>query len=128
MGKSLSAAKPIMENNLKSDFSPLFKAAFFEALKAQAKCIEDDTKSAVNKSKSGGDPTKDDEKALKKAAEKFTEELSADLAKIIATEVHNYVKEIMITINNAPILPTVVSPMGPCTGTLTIPPTSFQIS
>ena len=57
-----------------------------------------------------------------------SQEMAGDIAKLISSEVHDFVKEMMITVNNAPVLPTVVSPMGPCTGTLTIMPTFFQIS
>jgi hypothetical protein len=133
MGMSLEAAKPLLEQNLKNDFSKIIKDAFEKALYEAFKAQTDDT-DGLN---SSGPQSEDDVKkrmdnkyknASKKFAEVANDNISGDLAKQITARVHDYVKEMMITVNNAPVLPTVVSPMGPCTGTLTILPTSFQIS
>ena len=127
MGMSLSAAKPIMEQNLKMDFSPLFEKAFYEALKTQAECIEQDTRDAINAGKLGEEPNIDDQKALKKGAKKFANELSGELAKIISDRIHDYVSEMMISVGPMVLLPTIISPVGPCTGSLQILPTDFKI-
>ena len=132
MGMTLSAAKPLMEQNLKSDLNSIIKDAFEKALYEALKAQSDDSDSVDNGPTSEADVKNRIDKKFKNASKKFAEvaskEMAGDIAKLISSEVHDFVKEMMITVNNAPVLPTVVSPMGPCTGTITIMPTFFQIS
>ena len=133
MGMTLSAAKPLMEQNLKKDLNNIIKSSFEKALEAALKKQNEELNKVSKPSDDTGSNAKNAaEKALEEACKEFgkvaSQEMAGDIAKLISSEVHNFVKEMMITVNNAPVLPTVVSPMGPCTGTLTILPTFFQIS
>lgn len=133
MGMTLSAAKPLMEQNLKKDLNNIIKSSFEKALEAALKKQNEELNRVSKPSDdTGSDAKKAAERALEEACKEFgkvaSQEMAGDIAKLISSEVHDFVKEMMITVNNAPVLPTVVSPMGPCTGTLTIMPTFFQIS
>lgn len=64
------------------------------------------------------------EKKAKEDAESFAKIFCSELKKanfmnIIADEFNNHIKSAQIDITT-PVLPTVTSPMGPCSGTLTI--------
>jgi hypothetical protein len=65
------------------------------------------------------------EKDLKTDSNKFADEFvkqlkSAKLLETLSDEIDGHIKSMMLTINIPALLPTIISPMGPCTGTLTI--------
>lgn len=125
---SLQAAKPTYEMQLKNEFSSILERAFYEALKAQDSGEENESNSlSAEASSVAKKARKEMDKKFKNAAKKFSQEASGDMAKAVAEKTYNFIKEMMINVNNAPVLPTIVSPTGPCTGTLTILPTNFQI-
>jgi hypothetical protein len=128
MGISLKAAKPIYEQQLKLEFNDILENAFYEALKSLDMGEEDE----VNNMSPEIRPViikanKKLNERHKKSAKKFAQAAAGDLAKAVAEKTYDFVKEIFINVNNAPVLPTLISPTGPCTGTLTILPTNFQI-
>ena len=102
MGITLSAAKTKLEMDLKQAFFDAYMTQYEPNNIPQAAKYDNDTKIA-----------------MQKKADDFSISLSKDLA----TAIYDFVKEIGITVT---LSGTVISPSGPCTGT--IPITSFTIS
>lgn len=125
---SLQAAKPTYEMQLKNEFSSILERAFYEALKAQDSGEENAFNSLPAEVSPAAKKVREEmDKKFKNAAKKFSQEASGDMAKAVAEKTYNFIKEMMINVDNAPVPPSVVSPTGSCTGTLTILPTNFQI-
>lgn len=124
MGMSLAAAKPILKQKLQSDFDKIFEDAFYDALVAQF----DESDRIEGGPKSEEDVKKRIDNKFRNASKKFANSISNRLATQISERIHDYVKEMMIVVNNAPVLPTIISPTGPCTGTISILPTNFKIT
>lgn len=99
MAMTLIAAKPILQQDLYKAFHDAYMSQFQNNSEA-------------------GKYNNDSKKSIEKAADKFSQQLSKDMAQAI----YDFVKEIGIEVI---IPPTVISPSGPCTGS--IPMTNFTI-
>ena len=99
MGMTLSAAKPLLQQDLYN--------AFYDAYMTQ-----------YNEDPEIGSCNSEAKSELDKAAKKFASSLSSDMAQAI----YDFVKEMSI---QATVTGTIISPSGPCTGSM--PPTSFTI-
>ena len=99
MGMTLSAAQPILQINL-------YKA-FYDAYMSQ-----------YSTDPEAGNCNLEAKKSFEKAASKFSQQLSQDMAQAI----YDFVKEMSI---QAVVTGTIVAPSGPCTGS--IPPSNFTI-
>ena len=119
----LSTEKPILEQKLKQILynaaKSAGKTASYEAYMTQLGNDPDVGKYNDEAKKSIEDAA---DKFSKKFAEEFAKELSKDLPGEMATAIYNFVKGIGIM---ATVMPTVVSPMGPCSGVMS--PTDFTI-
>lgn len=125
----LSANKPLMINVLNSLITPsegypLYDAAY-NAYYESNKCnfdtvsIDEDPNGIANNAASDINKLITDRSKI--FAKTFCEHLQNNgFMDSIAEEIDNHIKSMLITINVPALLPTIVSPMGPCTGSLTI--------
>lgn len=125
----LSNNKPLMINALNSlitpsEGHPLYDAAY-NAYYESNKCnldmvpIDEDPNDIANKAAS--DINKLIIDRSKDFAKTFCEHLQNNgFMDSIADEIDKHIKSMMITINIPSLLPTIISPTGPCTGALTI--------
>lgn len=129
----LSTNKPLMKNSLNSllnasSGSPVYDAAYnayYEANKCEMNSMspDDDPSGIANKAAS------ETNEKLKDHAKDFATEFCKNLKNggfmdTIADEIDKHVKSMMLTISIPVLLPTIVSPMGPCTGSLMISETT----
>ena len=128
----LAANLPILKQNLNKLITANKGSAFYNAAYEAYYSLFKNVASSID---SGSDPDlkpiieaqklECDRKAKADAelfAKSFCEALKkASVMDIIADEINTHIKSAQIDIT-APILPTVTSPMGPCTGSLTISP------
>lgn len=100
----------------------MYKAAYdayYESVKPEMPTPGDDNPEVVQSSYNSAN------KAAKDCAEKFAKTFVKSLKDggfmdSIADEIDGHVKSMMLTISIPTLLPTIISPMGPCTGALTI--------
>lgn len=125
----LSSNKPLMTAKLNSLLnvskgSPIYDAAYnayYESNKCAFGVVSaDDDPMGVSSSAAN-----ETNKKLKECAKNFAEEFCKNLKDggfmdTIADEIDKHIKAMMLTINIPALLPTIVSPTGPCTGSLTI--------
>lgn len=99
--------------SLQSDLKDAFEAAAYDAY------MEQYQPNKVAEAKSDNDV----KKGFEDLADKFSKKFASSVSKDMATAIYDFVKEIAISVNSVP--PSVISPSGPCTGT--IPMTSFSV-
>jgi len=122
MGKSLAGAKINFENTLRD----IFKRELEEALKS-AYMTQFSENNNQNASKINLETKKVMEIAANNFAVEAADKFSSKASKDIANAIYNYIKEMQITITHTS-LGTLISPMGPVTGTFTILPSEVTIS
>lgn len=119
----LSDGKPILEQKLKQMLHDAAKkageVASYDAYMTQ---LGSDPDAGKYNNEMKTSMEKAAEKFSKKFAEEFAKEFSKDLPKDMAAAIYDFVKGIGIM---ATIMPTVISPMGPCSGAMA--PTDFTI-
>ena len=129
----LSTNKPLMDQKLNALYENAFRKAAYNAYyntnNKPTPAIEfdpDDDPEAVAQAKASvaeGELKRKNE--LKDDSNKFADEFvnqlkSAKLLETISDEIDGHIKSMMLTINIPTLLPTIISPVGPCTGALTI--------
>lgn len=125
----LSVNKPLMKNSLNmlllaTKGNPFYDAAY-NAYYESNKCEMNSVSATDDPSGISNNAALDTNSKIKKRANDFAVEFCNTLKKggfmdTIADEIDKHVKSMMLTINIPMLLPTIISPMGPCTGTLTI--------
>lgn len=130
----LATNLPIMKQNLNKLLNvppiegPVYKAAYnayYEANKAEAATYLPDVDPLGNLTAESAKITADINNNIDKCATKFATEFCNQLKQngfmdAIADEINGHVKAIKLMINIPALLPTIISPMGPCTGALSI--------
>lgn len=132
---------PIMKQNLNKllDVSPVegpvYKAAYnayYEANKAEAASYSPDDDPLGNQTTESTKIAVDINNNIDKCAVKFATEFCNQLKQngfmdAIADEINSHIKSIKLMINMPALLPTIISPAGPCTGSLMINDATAQI-
>ena len=119
----LSINKPTMDKNLKALYDVLYDAAYEGYLKAEG---YDDVDSNIDDLEIQNKPDKSEIKGkMEDTAELFADEFVKQLKdgsflETISDEIDTHVKAIKLMISVPTLMPTIISPMGPCTGALTI--------
>lgn len=119
----LSTNKPTMDKNLKALYDVLYDAAYEGYLKAEG---YDDVDSNIDDLEIQNKPDKSEIKGkMEDTAELFADEFVKQLKdgsflETISDEIDTHVKAIKLMISVPTLMPTIISPMGPCTGALTI--------
>lgn len=124
----LSVNKPLMDNKLKSLYDVLENAAYdayYEANKAEAASYSPNDDPCGNQQSESVKITETINAAVEKCADKFAKEFCKQLKQgkfieTISDEIDGHVKAMKLMINVPALLPTIISPMGPCTGALSI--------
>ena len=119
----LSTNKPSMDNKLKKLYNVFEDAAYEAFLKSEG---YDDVDSQIDDLELQNKPNKSEiKKKMEDTAKTFSDEFVKQLkdGKVLETisdEIDKHVKSIKLMISVPTLLPTIISPMGPCTGALTI--------
>lgn len=119
----LSTNKPSMDNKLKKLYNVFEDAAYEAFLKSEG---YDDVDSQIDGLELQNKPNKSEiKKKMEDTAKTFSDEFVKQLkdGKVLETisdEIDKHVKSIKLMISVPTLLPTIISPMGPCTGALTI--------
>lgn len=130
----LATNLPIMKQNLNKLLDvppvegPVYKAAYnayYEANKAEAASYSSEDDPLGNQTVESAKIVADINSNIDKCADKFAKEFCKQLKQngfmnAIADEIDGHVKAIKLMINIPALLPTIISPMGPCTGALSI--------
>lgn len=130
----LATNLPIMKQNLNKLLDvppvegPIYKAAYNaynEANKAEAVSYTSDDDPLGNQAADSARIVEDINNNIKKCADRFAKEFCKQLKQngfmdAIADEIDGHVKAIKLMISIPTLAPTIVSPMGPCTGALII--------
>lgn len=129
----LATNLPIMKTNLNllltpSKGNPFYDAAYnayYEANKAEAASYSSDDDPLGNQTIESAKITEDINNNIDKCAITFATEFCNKLKQngfmdAIADEIDGHVKAIKLMINIPVLLPTITSPVGPCTGALSI--------
>ena len=119
----LSTNKPSMDNKLKKLYDVFEDAAYEAFLKSEG---YDDVDDQIDGMELQNKPNKSEiKKKMEDSAKTFSDEFVKQLkdGKVLETisdEIDKHVKSIKLMISVPTLLPTIVSPVGPCTGALTI--------
>lgn len=122
----LSTNKPLMDQNFKALYN-VFKDAAYEAYYEANKPIKpapDPTDTSGNLKKNSDNAYNELEKKVKESAETFSSTFvkklkNKKLLESISDEIDTHVKSLTLMITAQPTaLATIISPMGPCTGSL----------
>lgn len=130
----LATNLPIMKQNLNKLLDvppvegPVYKAAYnayYEANKAETVSYSSENDPLGNQTTESAKIVADINNNIDKCADKFAKEFCKQLKQngfmdTIADEIDGHVKSIKLMINIPALLPTIISPMGPCTGALSI--------
>lgn len=130
----LATNLPIMKQNLNKLLDvppvegPVYKAAYnayYEANKAETVSYSSDDDPLGNQTTESAKIVADINNNIDKCADKFAKEFCKQLKQngfmnAIADEIDGHIKAIKLMINIPTLLPTIISPMGPCTGALSI--------
>ena len=130
----LATNLPIMKQNLNKLLDvppvegPVYKAAYnayYEANKAETVSYSSENDPLGNQTTESAKIVADINNNIDKCADKFAKEFCKQLKQngfmnAIADEIDGHVKAIKLMINIPTLLPTIISPMGPCTGALSI--------
>ena len=130
----LATNLPIMKQNLNKLLDvppvegPVYKAAYnayYEANKAETVSYSSDDDPLGNQTTESAKIVADINNNIDKCADKFAKEFCKQLKQngfmnAIADEIDGHIKAMKLMINIPTLLPTIISPMGPCTGALSI--------
>ena len=130
----LATNLPIMKQNLNKLLDvppvegPVYKAAYnayYEANKAETVSYSSDDDPLGNQTTESVKIVADKNNNIDKCADKFAKEFCKQLKQngfmnAIADEIDGHIKAMKLMINIPTLLPTIISPMGPCTGALSI--------
>ena len=125
----LSTNLPLMKNSLNSlllskEGNPFYDAAY-KAYYESNKCIMDSASIDDDPSGIANRSANEANEKLKDRAAEFAKEFcnilkNGGLMDSIADEIDKHIKSMLLTINIPALLPTIISPTGPCTGSLSI--------
>lgn len=131
---------PIMKENLNllltpSKGNPFYDAAYdayYEASKAEAVSYSPDDDPCGNQRSESVEIAEKINEAVEICADKFAKSFCDSLKKgkfmdCLADEVDNHIKSMKLMINMPTLLHTIISPAGPCTGSLMINDATAQI-
>lgn len=130
----LATNLPIMKQNLNKLLDvppvegPVYKAAYnayYEANKAETVSYSSENDPLGNQTTESAKIVADINNNIDKCADKFAKEFCKQLKQngfmnAIADEIDGHIKAMKLMINIPTLLPTIISPMGPCTGALSI--------
>ena len=130
----LATNLPIMKQNLNKLLDvppvegPVYKAAYnayYEANKAETVSYSSENDPLGNQTTESAKIVADINNNIDKCADKFAKEFCKQLKQngfmnAIADEIDGHIKAIKLMINIPSLLPTIISPMGPCIGALSI--------